>query len=162
MLVSLWPNWWDDWNYQWKVTFVGETRQIIVNPAFSNISIKADVYSAWKQWVQLRDNSKFEPAIRNIGGDDIGSGLFAGDIYFLINGWQVVVNHRINVSGSLFHDDGIDPYDVRPGGGVVSTVSNLVQTANVGGTDQDIDILIEQLEQLKRQIKINRGYILSQ
>lgn len=161
MLVSLWPNWWEDWNYQWKCTFVGETKQIIINPGFTDISVKTDIYSAWKQWSQLRDNFKFVPALRVIGGDDIGQGLFAGDIYFLMNEWQIVVNHRVSITGSLFHDDGIDVYDVRSGGGVISTVSNLVQTAGAQQTN-DIDQMIDHLNQIKRQIKANQMYILAQ
>lgn len=137
MLVSLWPNWWEDWEYQWKCTFVGETRQIIVNPGFDEISVKRDIYSAWKEWAQLRDNAKFLPAVRNIGGDPTTGNLLAGDIYFLINGWTVVINHRVKVNGVLFNDDAEDAYIVNPGGGVISTVSNLVQTVQVSSTDSN-------------------------
>lgn len=137
MLVSLWPNWWEDWEYQWKCTFVGETRQIIVNPAFDEISVKRDIYSAWKEWAQLRDNAKFLPAVRSIGGDPTTGNLLAGDIYFLINGWTVVINHRVKVNGVLFNDDADDAYIVNPGGGVISTVSNLVQTVQVSSTDSN-------------------------
>lgn len=160
MLVSLWPNWWDDWEYQWKCTFVGETRQVIVNPGFNVISAKIDIYSAWKQWMQLRDNFKFPPALRNIGGDDIGSGLFAGDIYFLMNGWRITVDHLIRVEGSIFHDDPIEVYDIQPGGGVISTVSNLVQTSDPDS--QNLDELNQQLESIRKQTKNNEMYILAQ
>ena len=139
MLLSLWTNWWDDWEAQWKCTFDGESKTITVNSAFDFITVKDDIYSAWKEWVKLRDNTKFPPALRVIGGDPVGGGLLAGDIYFLVNGWQVVINHRVSVSGVLYHDDGLDPYLVMDGGGVISTVSNLVQTATTGGSVNDVD-----------------------
>jgi hypothetical protein len=131
MLLSLWPNWWDDWSEQWAVTFDGENRRIIVNPAFSTVNVKQDIYSNWKEWVQKRDNSKFLPALRTIGGDPLGTGQFAGDLYFLTNGWQVVIDHAVMVDGVLYHDDGIPPFVVKPGGGVTSNVSALVQTVQV-------------------------------
>ena len=136
MLVSLWPNWWQDWEYQWKCTFIGETRQIIINPAVDEISVKRDIYSAWKEWVRLRDNSKFPAALRTIGGDPTGDNLLAGDIYFLINDWEVVVNHKVRIRGVLYSDDRPDAYVVNDGGGLIATVSNLVQTAivNVDGS----------------------------
>lgn len=134
MLTSLWTNWWEDWEYQWKVTFVGETREIIINPGFTEISVKEDIYSAWKQWALLRNNTKFPEALRSTGGDSLGSGLFAGDIYFLRNGWKIVVNELVKIDGVIYHDDGIEVFDVKSGGGVISTVSNLVQTVQVGST----------------------------
>ena len=79
MAILLWNQWNEDWNYQWKCTFVGETRQIIINPGFTDISVKTDIYSGWKEWVALRDNTKFPPAIRSIGGDKISETESAGD-----------------------------------------------------------------------------------
>lgn len=120
----------DQWELNHKVNFDGINRQIVVTPGETNISVKEDIYSAWKEWIQLYSNAKFPPALRVIGGDPTGQGLFAGDIYFLTNDWQVVVNHRVFVSGVLYSDNqSIDPYLVQAGGGVISTVSNLVQTA---------------------------------
>jgi hypothetical protein len=69
------------------------------------------------------------PALRTIGGDPLGSGQFAGDLYFLMNGWQIVIGHAVQMSGVLYHDDGVPVFVVLPGGGVTATVSNLVQTA---------------------------------
>jgi len=129
MLLSLWPNWWDDWSEQWAVTFDGENRKIIVNPAFSSVDVKQDIYSNWKEWVQKRDSAKFLPALRTIGGDPLGGGQFAGDLYFLMNGWQIVIGHAVQLVGVLYHDDGIPVFVIEPGGGVTATVSNLVQTA---------------------------------
>ena len=133
MLLSLWPNWWDDWSSQWKCTFDGVSKTITINPSYDEVSVKNDIYGGWKEWVKLRDNTKFAPALRVIGGDPVGSGLSAGDIYFLTNGWQVVVDHLVRVQGVLYHDDAIDAYLVMEGGGVISSVSNLVQSVSTSG-----------------------------
>ena len=45
-----------------------------------------------------------------------------------MNGWQIVVNKLVKITGTLYHDDSISPFIVNPGGGVISTVSNLVYT----------------------------------
>ena len=158
MAILLWNQWNEDWNYQWKCTFVGETRQIIINPGFTDISVKTDIYSGWKEWVALRDNTKFPPAIRSIGGDKISETESAGDLYFLQNGWRIVVNHSVKLKGVLYHDDGIDPYIVN-GGGVQATASSIVQ--NVGGDNQTEALMLE-LENLKAMIKANQMYILAQ
>lgn len=143
MLLALQPNWWDDWQLYHACTFDGAARRIIVNPGFTTISVQRDIYSAWKEWARLRDNTKFLPAIRTIGGDPVGGGQKAGDIYFLQNDWQIVVNEAVLVQGVLYHDDGLSPFVITPGGGVTSTVSNLVQTAEtstnvITGTPEEI------------------------
>lgn len=129
MLLALWPNYWDDWQAQWRCTFDGDAKTITVNPAFNSISVKRDIYSAWKEWVSLRDHAKFEPALRTIGGDSVGGGLNAGDLYFLTNGWRVVVPHAVSFDGVLYNDEPSPVFDILAGGGANSTVSNLVQTA---------------------------------
>lgn len=121
----LWAGFQEDWLLELKVTFDGPNRKIIVNPGVTDIDIKVDIYSAWKQWVTVRDNSKFLPALRTIGGDPapLGSGLFAGDLYFLLNGWQITVNETgVEGTGIIFHDDGIPVFDNF---GIPLLVSNL-------------------------------------
>jgi hypothetical protein len=117
------------WALNEKVAFDGPAKRIRVNADATSISVKTDLYSAWKRWAQLDDHTKFLPAFRSIGGDDLGGGLTAGDLYFLTNGWQVVIDHPVSVNGVLYHDDSIPVFVIEPGGGVTSTVSNLTQTA---------------------------------
>ncbi len=128
MLLSLFPNWWEDWLLYHKVTFDGINKRIYVNEGVSSLTVKDDIYSSWKEWVRLRDNSKFLPAFRVVGGDPLGGNLFAGDIYFLVNGWQIVVNQNVEFFGVIYHDDPLDVFVISPGAGVRSTVSNLVQS----------------------------------
>src|SRR3989304_1070093 len=120
----------DLWPLNHKVVFDGVNRQIIINQGVSAVNVKFDIYSDWKEWSLLRDHLKFLPAIRVIGGDptDIINGKYAGDIYFLMNGWQIVIPHGVAVYGVIYHDDPIQPFLVLDGGGVRSTESNLVQT----------------------------------
>jgi hypothetical protein len=117
------------WALNEKVAFDGPAKQIRVNSDATVIDVKIDLYSAWKRWAQLDDHTKFLPAFRSIGGDPLGGGLTAGDLYFLTNGWQVVIDHPVTVNGVLYHDDSIPVFVIEPGGGVTSVVSNLTQTA---------------------------------
>lgn len=111
-----------------KCVFDGENKLIYVNPAVSNIKVKEDVYSDWKEWSQVRDHSKFPPAIRTSGGDPIGdTGEFTGDVYFLINGWQFVIDHSLNIDGVIYSDDFDSPFVQTVGTQIVTNkVSSLV------------------------------------
>lgn len=141
--MSIYGSFADVWNLDSRVTFDGIARRIIVNPGVSSLSVREDIYSAWKEWVQARDHAKFLPAIRTIGGDPLGGGRYAGDLYFLMNGWQIVISEATQINGVIYHDDGIDVFVIQPGGGVISTVSTLVQTVTtplpvVAATADDI------------------------
>ncbi len=133
-MSMIWGAFSSEWVLNSKVTFDGPNRKIIVNPGVSELDIKSDIYSKWKAWVQLYDYAKYLPALRTIGGDPVGGGQYAGDIYFLYNNWQIVVPQNIKVTGILYHDNGIDVYNVLPGGGVTATVSNLAQSVGFQGT----------------------------
>lgn len=135
MLLSLWTNFWDDWQLYHKVTFDGANRLIYVNPDVTEISVKEDIYSDWKEWFRVRDNGKFLPAIRTTGGDPIGGGEFTGDIYFLTNNWRIVIDHGFNVDGVIYSDNFPSPFIQLPGTNLVTNkVSALVLTASGGGS----------------------------
>jgi len=80
------------------------------------------------------DNSKYLDAIRVSGGDPIGGGAFTGDVYFLINEWQLYVDHSVTVNGVLYSDDFPSPF-VQPEGTsiVTNVVSSLVNTVSTSG-----------------------------
>lgn len=123
---------WDDFVDPLKVTFDGDNRKIYLNTQYSTFRIKEDIYAATKRWLERRQNLSYLPPLRSIGGDVTGSGQYAGDLYFLINGWQIVVTHLANITGSLFNDDVNTPsYLILSGGGVISTVSSLAYSYNV-------------------------------
>jgi hypothetical protein len=127
MLLSLWTNYTQDWELQHKVTFDGINKIITIGSNVSSINIKTDIYSDWKEWVTLRDNAKYLPAIRVSGGDPIGSGGFTGDVYFLINGWRIVVDHSCSFDGVIYSDDYPSPFIQVDGTQIVTNkVSSLV------------------------------------
>jgi hypothetical protein len=162
MLLSLNTNWWEDWELYHKVTFDGINRKIIINDGISILNVKEDIYSSWKEWLSLRDNSKFLPAFRTIGGDQTSTGIFAGDIYFLINNWQIIVNQNVEFVGAIYQDDNLSPFIIGPGGGVRSTVSNLVQSVQpnvivdsipeISEINNKIAAMLLQLESVKTSV----------
>lgn len=114
---------------QQKVVFDGPNKKIYVVPDSGSISVKEDIYSNWKEWVQVRDHAKYEQAIRVSGGDPIADGTTTGDIYFLINGWQIIVDQNLDIYGVIFSDDFDSPFLREDGTNIViNRVSNLVQT----------------------------------
>ena len=115
-----------------KCIFDGAEKKIYINPEVTQLDVKADLYSDWKEWVMVRDNAKYLPAMRSIGGDPIGGGQYAGDLYFLINGWQIIIDHTVSMTGNLFSDDYDSPF-VIVYGGVTSKVSNLAFAYNTTG-----------------------------
>lgn len=145
----LWNQWSNLWQLYSKVTFDGENRKIIINPGETQISVKRDIYSGWKLWLLQNDNMAFPEAIRVVGGDPISPTLLTGDIYFLMNGWQIVVEDQVNFEGAIYHDDNIDVFNITPGGGVISTVSQLVQTVNIsgGGSCPDVNQIATAIRQ---------------
>lgn len=97
--------------YSGAITIDGPNKVIYVNSGVSSLSIRSDVYSGWKRWVVLNGNIKYLQAMRSIGGDPIGGGLFAGDLYFLMNGWKLAVDFtQTKVTGVLYSDDYPTPY----------------------------------------------------
>lgn len=160
MLHAVAASFWEELTDPLKVSFDGVNRQIILNPQYSTFNVKTDIYSAWKRWMQRRQNTQFEPALRTIGGDPVGAGIYAGDMYFLINDWQIIVNHPVSVTGILYHDNPVlNPFIIRAGGGVIATVSSLAYAYNTSGVvvptaieiRQELDTNSAQLSAIKTQ-----------
>jgi len=92
-----------------KVTFDGENLLIIVNAGITELDVQIDLYSDWKEWKVLSDNSKYLQAFQAIGGEPIGGGLFVGTTYLMLNGWKIrpdEVNHTLTLFGNLFGEGG--------------------------------------------------------
>lgn len=128
---------WDLWTLYHKVTFDGENRIIYVNEGVTELNIKEDVYSDWKEWVAaMPDNARWTQALRTIGGDPTIAGQFAGDIYFLQNGWKLYIDFtKVAVTGVLFSDDYDSAYYDYDGNiQYAAQVSSIVNTVTTGGT----------------------------
>lgn len=72
-----------------KVTFDGIHKIIYIAEGESTIDVQDDIYSAWKEWVQVADNAKYIQALSAVGGDPITDTQFLGTTYFLENGWRI-------------------------------------------------------------------------
>jgi hypothetical protein len=119
-----------------KVSFDGVNRIISVLSEVTSFNIRSDLYSSWIDWLVLEDNIKFLPALRVTGLDPIGSGIFTGDVYFLINGWKLSINTQVvKTTGVLYSDNYDTPFytvDLLPQYPI--TVSALVTTVSTGGS----------------------------
>lgn len=117
--------------------FDGINKLIFINPEISEISVKEDIYSNWKEWIRIRDHAKYDQAIRTTGGDPINQELTTGDVYFLINGWRLVVSHSVTIDGVIYSDDYDTPFLRQPGTNIViNKVSHLVQSVAPDNTIQ--------------------------
>lgn len=135
-MSAVWAAWSEEWLLNDKVSFDGINRIIYVHPEVTTLDIRTDVYTAWVNWIYLRDNLKFLPSIRVTGFDPIGGGQYTGDSYFLINGWKLSVNlQQVRVTGVLFSDDYDTAYYTPE---LVAqypvVVSSLVTTMSTGGS----------------------------
>lgn len=118
-----------------KVSFDGVNKIISVLVGVTTFDIRTDLYSSWIDWIVTADNIKFLPALRVTGFDPIGSGVYTGDVYFLINGWKLSINTQTTrTTGVLYSDNYATPfytYDMTAQYPV--TVSALVTTISTGG-----------------------------
>lgn len=124
-----WAYFWDLWELGHKVTFDGLNKLITVAIDVTEIDIRIDLYSAWKEWtiVQSAVNLKWAAAFRSTGGDPLPGDEFLGRTFFLINGWRIVLDHGINFVGNLFTEEGEPPFVTNNGVPfATSTVSTLV------------------------------------
>jgi hypothetical protein len=118
MWTSLYYGYWDYWELRHEVTFDGANKLIRVNDGITNLDVQIDVYSAWKQWLALDQNTKFLPALNTVGGEPTIAGQKLDVTYFLINGWKLKPfpgQYNLDIIGNLFDVDGGDikvPADV--------------------------------------------------
>ena len=100
MAALVWGAWSPDWALGNKVDFDGINKIIYVHPEVTNLDVRQDIYSGWADWVVLRDNAKFLPAIRYTGYDPIGGGQYTGDTYFLTNGYGILYTQYVRTISS--------------------------------------------------------------
>jgi len=124
---------WDLWQLYHKVTFDGANRIIRVNDGVTELNIKKDIYSDWKEWASLIDNAYWPDACRSIGGDPTVNNQRAGDIYFLKNNWKLYIDiTKVKVTGALFSDNFDTAYHDLNGVPVFpAEVASLVTTAEI-------------------------------
>ncbi len=89
--------------------FDGDNKLIILTVGTLSASA-ADVYSRWKDWVLVSDDSKYLNAFTVVGGDPIGPGQTVAPYIFLntIDGWKIrpqEANHELRIAGNLYSLD---------------------------------------------------------
>lgn len=106
----------------------GPNLLLVAKPGVTAVDVQVDLYSDAKEhWIDTVDN-KFNFPLRTVGGDPIGGGKFAGDLYFLTNGWKIrpqEADHELVLDGNLFLDDG------ELGGIFVPTVGDFTVLATI-------------------------------
>jgi hypothetical protein len=114
-------------------TFDGPNKVISFSVSTTTVDVR-DIYSDWVDWFLTSDNSKFMPAMRNVGGDLLPGSKTLGLTYFMLNGWKIKPfeeNHTVTFNGNLYSEDGSSPYMSVVGSYqvmVISSVSNLVDS----------------------------------
>ena len=151
MLATTYGGFWDYWELRHKTTFDGPNRLVLVNSGVTDIDVQRDIYSSWKEWVQLYDHAKFVPALRSTGGDPLpGEGNFLDGTFFFINGWRLKswpeAEHSLTVTGNLYTEEGETPFIPVPGVSYEGTVSNIVrriQDEAEGLSQEELDAIAD-------------------
>jgi hypothetical protein len=94
------------------VTFDGANKLIICDTGTVSLSVKV-MYSMWKEWMLISDNSKYTQAFRVVGGDPTVGNNIITPYFFMLNGWKIrpqEANHTLQVDGILLTDDSSDAF----------------------------------------------------
>lgn len=111
-MIALGYNFWTEWDLREKVDFDGKNRLIIVYPHVTTLDIREDVWSAWVRWHDMfaRGYDRYPLAMERKGLEEIPGGE-TGDLYFLRNGWRLVLDFsRVAVTGVLYSRDFASAY----------------------------------------------------
>lgn len=127
-----WAAFGQEWALAEKVDFNGVSKRVTVNAGVTSLDIREDVYSAWIRWLELDDNTRFLPAMRQSGFDPIPGG-FTGATYFMANGWKLEYDPTVvSVAGVLYSETYDTAYWTAQDRPVYpATVSSLVNSAVV-------------------------------
>ena len=92
------------------MVFDGLNKRIILN---STSVTASEIWSRYMDWLGAdSNNAKWGLAMTQIGGDDLGSGLYVPIYVFLQNGWRVrpmEASHQLMITGNLFVAEGGSP-----------------------------------------------------
>ena len=97
------------------IAFDGPSKLIVLSAGTVGLGVR-DLWSRWVDWLADADNSKFLPAMRSVGGDDIdvSAGTSIPVYTYLTNGWRIrpqESSHTLSVvDGILLVEGGGDPF----------------------------------------------------
>ena len=171
MLALNFGNWtfWEDYNPEnqtfgtQKVAFDGPNKIIYIAEGVTEIDVKVDLYSAWKNWsVGSKEgphSTNWARAFTAIGGEDLTEFSKVGTTYFLENGWRIQpfgINnpndvYTLIINGNLYtREAGENPFLFAAGVSVSLTRSNLVdlirvEALGVSITENDIEAIADRV-----------------
>lgn len=125
-------------------TFDGANKLIVMTTGTRSFDVK-DLYSRWKDWLLLSDNTKYANAFNSVAGDPIGTGLTIAPYIFLntTDGWKIrpdEADHELRISGNLYSiDPDLGMFVPTLGDYTVTVVierSSAAIAVTVGGIDQ--------------------------
>lgn len=91
------------------ITFDPAAKRIILDGAAVTAT---ELYSRSCDWLAAGDNAKYGAVFRQVGGDDLGGGLFIPPYFFLQGDWRVrpmEADHDLVIVGNLFVEGGGTP-----------------------------------------------------
>jgi hypothetical protein len=91
------------------ITFDPVAKRIILDTASTTW---AELYSRSCDWLATDDNVKYGAVFRQVGSDDLGSGLSIPPYFFLQGAWRVrpmEADHDLTIDGNGFVDGGGTP-----------------------------------------------------
>lgn len=122
--------------------FDGPNKRVVLTAGTTTFEA-TDLYSRWKDWMLLSDNSKYAHAFTSVGGEAIGAGQSVAPYIFLntTDGWRIrpqEADHELRVVGNLYSSDPTKPIFVSTLGdyAVIATVersSAAIAVATGGG-----------------------------
>ena len=99
------------------MVFDGINKRIVLD---STSVTASEIWSRYMDWLAAdSQNAKWGLAMTQVGGDELGSGLYIPVYVFLKAGWKVrpmEASHQLTITGNLFTEDGSSP--------VVNTLGN--------------------------------------
>ena len=143
-----------------QVTFDGPNKLININSGVTELDVKINLYSDWKNWVASGTNSKYLPAFSAIGGDPITETLSVGATFFLENGWRIKPPEEeatIVVIGNLYVREGGDPFVTTSGAynsHISYRTSNLVDTVSTANLSQVLNEISQKLDDTQALVLI--------
>lgn len=129
--------------------FDGANKRIVL----TSTSVSASqVWTEYMVWLaDNSDNAKWGLAMTQVGGDDLGGGLYIPVYIFLQNGWRIrpmEANHALNIIGNLFVAEGGSPLVNTLGSYNVIAQYTVPVQAQAMATSGGSGLTSEQAEQL--------------